>query len=74
MYKSVEFIFFLHFIQFIDIVFDIKLVSIRPFYKDQGSAEFDKKRLTLDTFLYLTRDFVSKHEIEDGKNSIHIVF
>lgn len=35
------------------------------FYKDQRSTEFDKKRLTLDTLLYLMTNFVSKHEIED---------
>jgi len=70
----VELIFFLHFKQCIDIVFDTKLLSIGAFYKDQRSTEFDKKRLTLDTFLYLTRNFVSKHEIEDSKNSTHVVF
>lgn len=58
--------------QFIDIVFDINLMSIRPFYKDRRSMEFDKKRLALDTVLYLMRDFVSKHEIEDKKNSSHV--
>ncbi|SMH70744.1 protein of unknown function [Candidatus Nitrosotalea okcheonensis] len=63
LYKSIEPIFFLHFMQCIDIIFDIKLVSIRPFYKDQRSIEFDKKLPALDTLLYLMRNFVSKHEI-----------
>jgi hypothetical protein len=65
--------FFLHFIQSIDIIFDIKVGSIKPFYKYQRSTEFDKKRLVLDTFLYLMRKFMSKHEIRDSKNSTHVV-
>lgn len=64
---------FLHFIQFMDTVFDINFSSIGPFYKDQRSTKFDKKRFALDTFLYLMHDFVSKHEIEESKNCSHVV-
>jgi len=53
LYKSVESIFFLHFIQYIDIVFVILSNEIGGFYKGQRSADLDKKRSPVDNLFYV---------------------